>query len=239
MPRPASASMSGEDDHAARGRVVAPVGASSTLPAGGSVPEGPSAPAGAHGVVADTACGHRATGRGRAIVSGSSFVERIAVNTGTASVLALPADWQARRERLVRTCPLSPDQLRLSKGRATESDAEALTAAWTPDAVRTMSRSQNESLVDAELRDEHEFFERIEKTPLTEEQSRAVICFDNRVQLVAAAGSGKTSTTVAKAGWTIRKGIARADEVLLLAFNRAAAEELARGFHPQLFGGPC
>lgn len=76
------------------------------------------------------------------------------------------------------------------------------------------------------MRDQRDFFDRIEKTPLTDEQARAVICFDNRVQLVAAAGSGKTSTMVAKAGWTIRKDIAKADEMLLLAFNRAAADEL-------------
>ena len=47
-----------------------------------------------------------------------------------------------------------------------------------------------------------------------------------RVQLIASAGSGKTSTMVAKAGWTIRKGLANADEILLLAFNKSAAAEL-------------
>ena len=42
------------------------------------------------------------------------------------------------------------------------------------------------------------FLDRVESRPLTEEQARAVICFDNRVQVVAAAGSGKTSTMVAR-----------------------------------------
>lgn len=43
------------------------------------------------------------------------------------------------------------------------------------------------------------FFEKIEKSPLTQEQRQAVVCFDSRVLLVASAGSGKTSTMVAKA----------------------------------------
>jgi len=100
--------------------------------------------------------------------------------------------------------------------------------------VRERARTQNAALVDAELVAEQRFFDRIEKTPLTEEQARAVVCFDNRVQLVASAGSGKTSTIVAKAGWTIRKGIARPDEILLLAFNRAAADEIGERLDARL-----
>lgn len=92
--------------------------------------------------------------------------------------------------------------------------------------VRDRARAQNEALIEVQLRDQKPFFESIEKTPLTEEQARAVVCFDNRVLLVASAGSGKTSTIVAKAGWTVRQGIARAEEILLLAFNRAAAREM-------------
>ncbi len=49
---------------------------------------------------------------------------------------------------------------------------------------------------------------------------------DNRVQVVAAAGSGKTSVMVARAAYAIRHGVVEPQNVLLLAFNRAAAEEL-------------
>lgn len=111
-------------------------------------------------------------------------------------------------------------------------------AAW--DAVRSSSfvrdraRMQNEALIDVQLRDQKAFFDSIEKTPLTGEQASAVVCFDNRVLLVASAGSGKTSTIVAKAGWTVRQGIARPEEILLLAFNSAAAQEMAERLDSRL-----
>jgi len=136
------------------------------------------------------------------------------------------AQWETQRTRLVAAFPLSAVQRRALVARARADQREAVEAAYLAESVRAQVRDQNEALVAAELRDQRDFFDRIEKTPLTDEQARAVICLDNRVQLVAAAGSGKTSTMVAKAGWTIRKDIAKADEMLLLAFNRAAADEL-------------
>lgn len=71
-----------------------------------------------------------------------------------------------------------------------------------------------------------DLFDHVESKPLTEEQARAVVCFDDRVLLVASAGSGKTSTMVAKAAYAIHRGIVRPDQILLLAFNKKAAEEL-------------
>ncbi|EUC20704.1 DNA/RNA helicase superfamily I [Paraburkholderia hospita] len=68
---------------------------------------------------------------------------------------------------------------------------------WPKD-LSEMIASWNRKHVESELVAEKELFDRVEKNPLTEEQARAVVCFDNRVQLVAAAGSGKTSTMAAK-----------------------------------------
>ncbi|MBY5379345.1 UvrD-helicase domain-containing protein [Rhizobium leguminosarum] len=69
-------------------------------------------------------------------------------------------------------------------------------------------------------------FDSVESKPLTEDQARAVICFDNRVQVVASAGSGKTSTLVAKAAYAIHRGFVAPERIVLLAFNKQAAEEL-------------
>lgn len=71
-----------------------------------------------------------------------------------------------------------------------------------------------------------DFLDRIESKPLTEEQAHAVICFDNRVQVVAAAGSGKTSTMVAKAAYAIDRGFVEPERIVMLAFNKDAAQEL-------------
>lgn len=84
----------------------------------------------------------------------------------------------------------------------------------------------NDQILKAELRNRRKFFDRIEKSPLTEEQARAVVCLDNRVHLLAAAGSGKTSVMVARAAYAVDRGFIRPDKILLLAFNKAAASEL-------------
>lgn len=86
--------------------------------------------------------------------------------------------------------------------------------------------SQNEAHLNNEMEAQKDFFNRVEKSPLTNEQIKAVVCFDNRVLLVASAGSGKTSTMVAKAGYALQKGYFSADKMLLLAFNNDAAAEL-------------
>jgi DNA helicase-4 len=96
---------------------------------------------------------------------------------------------------------------------------------WQRD-TREAAQEQNKRLVERELVDCKDFFDRVEKTPLTEEQDRAVLCFDNRVLVVASAGSGKTSTMVAKAGYALHRELFDSSELLLLAFNADAAEEL-------------
>lgn len=84
----------------------------------------------------------------------------------------------------------------------------------------------NEHIMGAELLSWRPFFDTIEKSPLTNEQAQAVVCFDNRVQVLAAAGSGKTSVMVARAAYAIVRGFVAPDRILLLAFNRDAATEL-------------
>jgi len=82
----------------------------------------------------------------------------------------------------------------------------------------------NEQIMASEL--SSRLFDTIEKTPLTDEQARAVVCFDNRVQVLAAAGSGKTSVMVPRAAYAVSRGFVAPDRILLLAFNKAAAKEL-------------
>ena len=84
----------------------------------------------------------------------------------------------------------------------------------------------NNEILRRELRDRKPFFDRIEKSPLTAEQASAVVSFDNRVRVIAAAGSGKTSVMVARAAYAITRGLVPAQRILMLAFNADAAEEL-------------
>lgn len=96
---------------------------------------------------------------------------------------------------------------------------------WHGD-LATQVRQWNAALLERERSECADFFETVEKSPLTDEQINSVVCFDNRVQVIASAGSGKTSTMVAKAGYALHRGLAKPSEVLLLAFNKAAAAEL-------------
>ena len=84
----------------------------------------------------------------------------------------------------------------------------------------------NDIILSAELTNQREFFDCIETKPLSVEQATAVITFDNRVLLVAAAGSGKTSVMVARAAYATKKKFVDPSKILLLAFNNAAAQEL-------------
>jgi len=80
------------------------------------------------------------------------------------------------------------------------------------------------------------FFDHVEASPLTEEQTEACICMDDAVQIVAAAGSGKTSTMVAKTGYVLHEGLAKPEQILLLAFNADAADELRQRVRERLKG---
>ena len=92
-----------------------------------------------------------------------------------------------------------------------------------PDALRARA---NETYVAGELERSRAFLDRVEARPLTDEQRRAVVVDEDRNLVVAAAGSGKTSVIVAKAGWLVLRGFRRPSELLLLAFARDARDEL-------------
>jgi DNA helicase-4 len=71
-----------------------------------------------------------------------------------------------------------------------------------------------------------DFFSNIESSPLNPAQARAVVNGEHSLLVLAGAGSGKTSVLVARAGWLLTTGEAAADQILLLAFGRKAAQEM-------------
>ncbi|MFE5339968.1 UvrD-helicase domain-containing protein [Isoptericola sp. NPDC056578] len=86
--------------------------------------------------------------------------------------------------------------------------------------------SANETIRRQALAAGRPFFDRVEKSPLTDEQASAVLAFDSRVRVIAAAGSGKTSVMVARAAYAIEKKLVEPHRILMLAFNADAADEL-------------
>ena len=118
------------------------------------------------------------------------------------------------------------DAIRYFKCMDLLSEEELLAASFVDVDLNLICGLVNQWILGAELQTESTFLESIEKSPLTEEQARAVLTFDNRVHVLAAAGSGKTSVMVARAGYAVKKGIVTPDRILVLAFNKAAALEL-------------
>lgn len=105
------------------------------------------------------------------------------------------------------------------------TNIESFLGAWDADWSDYWARF-NQQHTERELAACKALFDQVEKQPLTKEQAQAVVCFDNRVQVVASAGSGKTSTMVAKAAYAIHRQFVAPDRIVLLAFNKQAAEEL-------------
>lgn len=96
----------------------------------------------------------------------------------------------------------------------------------------------NERLLQRKKQELKTFFDTVEKNPLTDEQVDACVCMDEHVQIVASAGSGKTSTMVAKVGYVLREELAEPDDILVLAFNRNASEELSERIQERLMDIP-
>lgn len=95
-------------------------------------------------------------------------------------------------------------------------------------------RKRNDAFVAREVETYQALFEMVETTPLTDEQRVAAVVLEDCNRLVAAAGSGKTSTLVGKVGYALASGQYRPEECLVLAFNRAAAAELDERLNKRL-----
>lgn len=86
----------------------------------------------------------------------------------------------------------------------------------------------NEAYINKEIESCATLFSRLEKYPLTEEQMRAAIIDEDCNLLIAAAGSGKSSTIVAKAVYLLHRGLAKPEEILVLAYNKDAQVDIDR-----------
>ena len=123
-----------------------------------------------------------------------------------------------------------------------ESDMDSESSKWAKRMYDLLSgerkelKARNEKYVMAEMTKHKDFFDEVEKTPLTDEQRRAAIVMEDRNLLVAAAGSGKTSAVVGKIGYVLKKEICQPEEIVALAFNKAAAEELQERIRLRLGG---
>ncbi|RYG89124.1 MAG: DNA helicase UvrD [Alphaproteobacteria bacterium] len=92
----------------------------------------------------------------------------------------------------------------------------------------------NEKFVVHELEKFAEFFSDLGGLSLSHEQREACIRLEDNNLLVASAGSGKSATMVGKVAYALQKELYQPAEILVLAFNRNAAEQLQRRLAAQL-----
>ncbi len=85
---------------------------------------------------------------------------------------------------------------------------------------------RNKAYVKRQLETYKDYFDSVEDNPLTQNQRESCV-IDERYNLVlAGAGTGKTSTIVARAGYLVKSGLAKSNDILLLAFGNEAAKEM-------------
>lgn len=84
----------------------------------------------------------------------------------------------------------------------------------------------NARVVSRQVEEEAHFFDHIVGNPLTQRQREAIVTNEDTTLVVAGAGTGKTRVIAAKVAWLLHRGLARQEEILVLAYNRKAAEEI-------------
>jgi DNA helicase-4 len=84
----------------------------------------------------------------------------------------------------------------------------------------------NQAFVKQALRNYQTFFDQVETNPLTENQRKACVIDEQHNLVLAGAGTGKTSTMIGRAGYLLRAGLAKPEQILMLAYARKAAEEM-------------
>lgn len=151
-------------------------------------------------------------------------LDSIAIRTGENAWLTREqtAGLQQQILRAFAALPLPVDRLG-----AFENCRDALKQcqAWLND-IENSRLQHNQAYTESMLTEYADFFEHIESLPLNPAQARAVVNGEQSLLVLAGAGSGKTSVLVARAGWLLARGEAAAEQILLLAFGRKAAQEM-------------
>ena len=95
-----------------------------------------------------------------------------------------------------------------------------------PNGLEAARRENNEAYVDRQLAAVHATTSAHMPTSLTDEQARAVAQDEDVTLVLAGAGTGKTSVIVGKALYLAQGLDVDPSQILVLAFNRKAAEEI-------------
>ena len=97
--------------------------------------------------------------------------------------------------------------------------------AWVTDTENVM-QLRNQRWMEIELENWKVLFSQIESSPLNLSQQQAVLLNDDTNLVLAGAGSGKTIVLTARVAYLLQSHLAQSEEILMLAFERDAANEM-------------
>jgi DNA helicase-4 len=97
----------------------------------------------------------------------------------------------------------------------------------------------NDAFVSVELSRYRTFFDNLDGRSLSDQQREACIRLEDNNLLIASAGSGKSATMVGKVAYVLDKQLYKPEEILVLAFNKSAADELKERISRQLAVDPA
>ena len=83
----------------------------------------------------------------------------------------------------------------------------------------------NNEFVNKELTDNKDFFDKVLKYPLDQQQRESIVKLEDNCLVISSAGSGKTSTSIAKVKYLLEKRHIPKEEILVLSYNRKTADE--------------
>lgn len=92
----------------------------------------------------------------------------------------------------------------------------------------------NDEFVATRLTEDSAWFDGVEQQSLTQEQRLAIVRDEDNNLVIAGAGTGKTSTIVGKVSYLLRRGLAKPDEVLVLAYGTKAVREVTQRLSDRL-----
>lgn len=115
-----------------------------------------------------------------------------------------------------------------------EKVKSALPASFAMLTDKTVRHRYNEAFVSSELLKFQPFFDDLDGRSLSDQQREACIRLEDNNLLIASAGSGKSATMVGKVAYVLEKQLYRPGEILILAFNKNAADELKTRIARQL-----
>ena len=91
--------------------------------------------------------------------------------------------------------------------------------------IEKLRNEHNKEFVNNELKENKDYFDHILQYPLDKQQRESIVKLEDNCLVISSAGSGKTSTSIAKVKYLLDKRHLSKEEILVMSYNRKTADE--------------